>query len=339
MANKNLNLFEATMRACQQVKKENFEANKKKKTAKKCNRNSLTESKAAKKPIKKKLEAYDPELDDSTSDEPIADDVSNDIVVVTDPDMNVDEYEDRIDELEDIIDDTPEGEVPTDDEYINEEVYSCPVCGNNFFSDEDMSNGGTCPVCGEEADAFVLIGTVESSEESGEDNPEDEDLEIEEPDEDLEVDDEIEECYDYSLNEGRVNSLLTKFITENYKNAKSMSVTGARIRGNRLTLECVINMNSGKSKNVKLIAENFKPVVKKPFQILVSLDKTFKTESKKDQADVVFSAKIEGKEIKVTGMKYKFETLREGKRYEISSNYVLKESKKPSIKRAKKVNK
>lgn len=340
-----VNMFEATMRACQQVKKENFEA------AKATKSKNIKESK--KKVVKKKKvestqlhedEDLEDNIDDTDIEDQVADDVSDDVIVVTDPDLSVDEYEDRLDDLQDIIDSTPEGEDPIDTEYVDDEVYSCPVCGNTFFSEDDMSNGGTCPVCGEEADAFVLVGKVADSsaddvtgDETPDDVEDDENLDVAEPEDDIEEESlDLAECderqiedesYQYTLDESRVNSFLTKFIKENYSNAKSMTVNGARIKGTKLTLECTIAMNSGKSKKVKLVSENFKPVIKSPFKILVKLDKAFKVESKNNQSDLQFNAVIEGKDIKVTGMKYKFQTIKEGKKYEVSNNYVLKESK------------
>lgn len=343
---KAVNMFEATMRACQQVKKENFEAGRRAAT-----KNTAKASKSIKESNKRtskkrRVESTQYTEDDDIEDQ-VADDVSDDVIVVTDPDLNVDDYEDHLDDLQDIVDDTPEGEDPVDDQYVDEQVYACPVCGNNFFSEDDMSDGGTCPVCGEDADAFVLIGKVADPDDTA-DTDDEEDLEVDagsdEPDDtddedlDLECDDRgmshrRVESYRYSINESRMNSFLTKFIKENYKNAKSMNLTGARIKGSKLTLECVIRMNGGKSKKVNLVAENFHPVVKTPFKILVKLDKAFKVESKKGQSDIQFMAFVEGKDIKVSSMNYKFNTLKEGKRYEVSNKYILKESKRPTTKK------
>ena len=125
-----VNMFEATMRACQQVKKENFEA------AKATKSKTIKESK--KKVVKKKKvestqlhedEDLEDNIDNTNIEDQVADDVSDDVIVVTDPDLSVDEYEDRLDDLQDIIDSTPEGEDPIDTEYVDDEVYSCPVCG------------------------------------------------------------------------------------------------------------------------------------------------------------------------------------------------------------------
>lgn len=343
---KAVNMFEATMRACQQVKKENFEAGRR--TASK---NTAKASKSIKESNKRtskrrRVESTQYTEDDDIEDQ-VADDVSDDVIVVTDPDLSVDEYEDHLDDLQSIVDDTPEGGDPVDDQYVDEQVYACPVCGNNFFSEDDMSDGGTCPVCGEDADAFVLIGKVADPDDMT-DTDDEEDLEVDtdsdEPDDtddddlDLECNDRgmshrRAESYKYSINESRVNSFLTKFIKENYKNAESMNLTGARLKGSKLTLECVIRMNGGKSKKVNLVAENFHPVVKSPFKILVKLDKAFKVESKNSQSDIQFMAFVEGKEIKVSSMNYKFNTLKEGKRYEVSNKYILKESKRPTTKK------
>ena len=83
------------------------------------------------------------------------------VVVVVDPDLTSDDYEKAIQNAEDTIDETPEGEQPTDEQYIGQNIYTCPVCGNTFFSEVELDEGDACPVCSEVPESFVLNGKVE----------------------------------------------------------------------------------------------------------------------------------------------------------------------------------
>ena len=120
--------------------------------------------------------------DDIEEPEEVMDDVQDDIVVVVDPELDADEVEDAAAEAQEIVDGTPEGEVPTTDEYVGDKTYTCPICGNTFFSEVEMNEGDTCPVCGETPSAFVLVGEVADPEEApAEDVPEGEEVPAEEP--------------------------------------------------------------------------------------------------------------------------------------------------------------
>lgn len=220
--------FEATMIACQRAKAQALKESGAKKISKpKATKKSINESKkVVHKAQNKKVENavrrrrmvededYDPEVDDAD----LPDDTASDAVIVIDPDLSTDEYEDNLDDLQAIIDETPDGEVPSTEEYVNDFVYTCPICGNNFFSDVEIGEGEECPVCGEEVDEFILVGGVESPDEAlggeGDEDFEDDgeviDDEIPEDDiedvtdepiedepieeESLEVDTDIEEC-------------------------------------------------------------------------------------------------------------------------------------------------
>lgn len=319
------NKFEATMNACRSAR--------------------ITEAASRVKKSTKKLKE-DTDLDTDVVD--TVDDVKeedpegtvDDIMVITDPDMTTDEYEEVIDELQDIVDSTPEGETPFTDEYIGDDVYACPVCGNNFFSDTEMQAGDVCPVCGEEADGFVLVGEVESTDAEGE-IPEEGDLDEYSDDEDLEPADaedemDIEESKKtrltptkWSINEKTLNPFLTKFIKENYKNAVSMTAKKAVLSGKTLKIECAIKFKSGKTKKTIITMENFKPAKKMRF--VGKADSAFKVESKK-AAPFVFEATLRGKDIQITGFKYSFVTKKEGTRVQISGKYALKESAKRNLK-------
>lgn len=351
------NKFEATMLAVQKAKLEESRSRKKPLDHKK--KSNKLESKSVKRRKKiqessiiKEDDDLEEEPDDTSIDDEVADDVSDDIMVVVDPEMDTDEYQDRIDQLEDIVDETPEGEVPLDDEYIDDEIYECPVCGNAFFSDVDLHDGGTCPVCGEEVEDFVEVGKVESTDtnDNGEIDP-DEDLDPEndegviEEEEDLDIDTdnaEVEEECNYSrydLDENTLNPFLTKFIKENYKNAVSMKAVKASVRGKRLKIECAIKMKSGKNKMTTVVIENFQPVINKSFKLEGYAGKEFKVESSnKKKPSFIIGAKLEGKTVKIESFKYNFVTVKEGLKCQVYGNYALKESKRPrkSIKKIKK---
>lgn len=355
------NLFEQTMLACQKAKMEESKKPAKKKVSKK---KAIKESNKRAKSRRKLTEDEDIEIEDD--DEPVADDVSGDIVAVVDPDMDTDDYEDKIDELQDIVDETPEDEVPVDDEYIGDTIYQCPVCGNPFFSEDDLGEGGTCPVCGEEIDSFVELGEVQSADDD-EEPVEDEDDIDEEPAEDgddLDADvDDLDECGDpatiddddivedysipktpkkrpgvkskcekysrYSIDEKSLNPFLTKMIKENYKNAESMKLTKASIAGKRLKLECVVKFKSGNSKKSTIVVENFKPA--KHMSLNGQLGSMFKTESRQNKSDITIGARLVGDTIKVESFKYDYVIKKENKKYNVYGSYVLKESAKRKI--------
>lgn len=96
----------------------------------------------------------------------VAEDVLDNIVVVTDPDKTVDDLEVRADNIQDAIDSTPEGEAAFSDEYIGDKVYACPICGESFFADEEYNEGDICPICkAEPQDGFLMQGVVAPCEE------------------------------------------------------------------------------------------------------------------------------------------------------------------------------
>jgi len=155
-------IFEKTMRACLESKK--TVAPKTANTNKK-----LVEKKVVSKKIKTESEEDDFEkFDDVQDDETM--EFADDIAVVVDPNLDADEMTPVAKGFQDIIDDTPANEIPETDEYIDQQIYGCPICGQTFFSDKEMVDGDTCPVCGEEANGFVLGGiVVDADEAQGED--------------------------------------------------------------------------------------------------------------------------------------------------------------------------
>lgn len=356
MANKNIakninqmSKFEATMLACQKAKaktlKESSAAKKSTKKSIKSN-NKKVENSIRRNRRMIEEDEYDPELDDPD----LPEDTVSDAVVVVDPELDTDEYEANLDDLQAIIDETPEGEVPSTDEYVNDYVYTCPICGNNFFSDTEMSGDEECPVCGEVVDEFILVGGVESPDEAlggeseddldvdadVEDVPDDEfDEELDADIDSADTDEPMEslkkrrcskkESYKYMIDEKTLNPFLSKFIKENYKNASSMRAVGAKISGRTIKIECVIKFKSGSTKNTTVTLENFRPSIKKS-SFVGKADSAFKIESKKS-APFTFEAYTKNNVIRFTGMKYSFITKKEGKRVQIYGKYALKESR------------
>lgn len=350
------NSFEKVMQACLESKKAPAKktVNEKKGTPAK---KRIAES--AKRPSTKKLhESDDPEveadvdvaIDDVVVDDDVMDDVADDIVVVVDPELDAEDVDSITAELQDIVDGTPEGEVPTLDDYVGDYTYSCPICGTAFFSETEMAAGDECPVCGEVPEAFVLDGQVASTEEGTEDEEiPAEDLEVDIPEEDLEVDvpdEAAEECKKreskrmrtgytgYQLDESTFNPFLTKFIKENYKNAKSFAMKSATLSAKKtLKIECVITMKSGAKKTAVLAVEGFDP--RKKILLAKDASGTFKAEGK--VAPFKFAVKTTGKTITCEGLKYNFTTkaIKEGARLQISGNLIRESAQKRNFQKGR----
>ena len=74
---------------------------------------------------------YDGLKDDTEVDE--VEGIIDDVLVVTDPEITTDEYNEVIERAEEIIEDTPEGEIPLDTTYLGEYLQICPICGGSFI--------------------------------------------------------------------------------------------------------------------------------------------------------------------------------------------------------------
>ncbi len=193
---KTMSTFEATMRACQESKSKN-------KTQKKLIKesNKITEADD----IDAGIDDFD-EFDDEVVDfdgnpiegESLPEDTFDDVAVIIDPDLDPEQVTDSIDELQQLIDETPDGEVPTSDEYVGDFTYTCPICGNKFFNDTELAEGSECPVCGETPEAFILMGEVskidDTEDKKDEEEPkEDSETKEESTEEEVEEVEEIEE--------------------------------------------------------------------------------------------------------------------------------------------------
>lgn len=110
---------------------------------------------------------YD-DLNDKTSEaitsEEDVEGVIDDILVITDPEVSTEEYQEVIDNAQELVEETPEGEIPFDDSYVGEYIQRCPICGSTFSEDHILEAGEACPICMDEPEAFVLIGKLETEE-------------------------------------------------------------------------------------------------------------------------------------------------------------------------------
>lgn len=130
---------------------------------------------------------YDSLPDDTEDVEGVVDD----ILVITDPEITSDEYDEVIEKAQEIIEDTPEGKIPFDEEYVGEYVQRCPRCGNAFVEKDVLEPGATCPICLEQPESFIVIGKIEATEDDAKDEETKEDTEI--PDEEVDKVDSEEE--------------------------------------------------------------------------------------------------------------------------------------------------
>lgn len=349
----NSSMFEKVMAAC-------LESKRVPATNSKTTRKIVKESKLSKKNLTEDEDLIDP-VDDVDEIDDTMDDIADDIVVVVDPEVSEDDIDAAGAEAQDIIDSTPDGEIPMTDEYVGDYTYTCPICGNTFFSEIEMNDGDECPVCGDFPNGYVLVGAVESPEEATAEDDEglDDDIadigdEVADDAEDLEpsIDDEsirptsrrVEKrarrtLSKYMLDESTFNPFMNKFIRENYRNAKSFEIKGATISGKTLTLECKLQFKSGKSRDVKLSMRNFNKIIEsKKMSVPTTEDGTFKVESKKGVvAPFIFDVSVNKNVIRCEGMKYNLITkaVKENKTVQISGKLV-KESRKPTSKRTSK---
>lgn len=121
----------------------------------------------------------------------------DDILVVTDPEVTSEEFEEVLANANEIVEGTPEGDLPFDDRYIGEYLMTCPVCGSSFVSHDILEPGASCPICFDQPEAFILVGRLETEEDVAEKegvvSSEEDVEEVEAPLEDTILDKESEE--------------------------------------------------------------------------------------------------------------------------------------------------
>ena len=115
------------------------------------------------------LKALYDELDDSKQVNDV-NGIIDGVLVVTDPEVNTEQYDEIVERAQEIIEDTPEGNIPLDDEFLGQYAQTCPLCGATFVTDDILEPGATCPICLEVPEAFVMKGKLEAEDQVAKDN-------------------------------------------------------------------------------------------------------------------------------------------------------------------------
>ena len=115
------------------------------------------------------LKALYDELDDSKQVNDV-NGIIDGVLVVTDPEVNTEQYDEIVERAQEIIEDTPEGNIPLDDEFLGQYAQTCPLCGATFVTDDILEPGATCPICLEVPEAFVMKGKLEVEDQVAKDN-------------------------------------------------------------------------------------------------------------------------------------------------------------------------
>nr|DAK38399.1 MAG TPA: DNA-directed RNA polymerase [Caudoviricetes sp.] len=102
-------------------------------------------------------------LTESNSTESKVDGIVEDIIVVTDPDITISENQKDI--AQDIINQTEDGEIPFNEEYIGQYIQTCPICGSSFITKTILRQNDVCPICLDRPDDFVMVGRLEKETE------------------------------------------------------------------------------------------------------------------------------------------------------------------------------
>lgn len=105
----------------------------------------------------------DPNKDTSVVDDDV-DGIADGILVITDPEITSEEFDEVADELQGIVDKSDAGELPFTDKYKGDYILSCPICGGTFVNDTLLDSGeDVCPICCKVPDAFVVSGKIEDA--------------------------------------------------------------------------------------------------------------------------------------------------------------------------------
>lgn len=157
------------------------------------------------------------------------DGIADGILVVTDPEISSEEFEEVADELQGIVDNTEAGELPFTDKYEGDYILSCPICGGTFVNDTLLESGeDTCPICCKIPDAFVVNGKVENNEAAIEKDDIQEDIEHEENLEEP-VEEEIDEM---PIDEPQLDEI--EDATEDPTKKESKEVEGNKLQESKL---------------------------------------------------------------------------------------------------------
>ena len=197
-----------------------------------------------------------------------AEGVMDGIIVVTDPETDTKDYEEIIEKAQDIMENTPEGEIPFDEEYLGQYMMTCPLCGTTFIEPEILEPGATCPVCLDTPESFIVVGKVEGDDEVNEDMEE-----VQEPAAlpDLNMEDEEEPLPEEPLNNEEDNKeqselerdIASKEVPQGNILTEENKLTEAEEEIEKITIKGLENFENeaSKFKNYPAYKENFGPLV------------------------------------------------------------------------------
>lgn len=197
-----------------------------------------------------------------------AEGVMDGIIVVTDPETDTKDYEEIIEKAQDIMENTPEGEIPFDEEYLGQYMMTCPLCGTTFIEPEILEPGATCPVCLDTPESFIVVGKVEGDDEVNEDMEE-----VQEPDAipNLNMEDEEEPLPEEPLNNEEDNEeeqelerdTASKEVPQGNILTEENKLTEAKEETEKITIKGLENFENeaSKFKNYPAYKENFGPLV------------------------------------------------------------------------------
>lgn len=165
----------------------------------------------------------------------------DDVLVVTDPEINTEEYNELIDRAQEIVEDTPEGDIPFDESYLGQFLQTCPICGSTFAEDHMLEPGATCPICFEQPESFVVLGQVALESDVAEDNGVAMDGDTEED----AIEDTVSEVEDIPATEepeetlkGKESVSISDIVSEKPVNAsKEITSTGTRLTESEATTD------------------------------------------------------------------------------------------------------
>lgn len=275
-------------------------------------RRKMTESRKSQ-VMKRKSRKLKEDIDEEEEiliDEPEV--VEDDYTLVIDPELDVDEFEDRMEDAKETL----EGGESFDDSYIGDMVYLCPVCGATFVSEDELEDGDLCPVCHVATD-YVVQGEIAEPEEVDEVEEESvEDVEDVETFDEIPFEDEdIEEVEESvkprikrrstrkmesarrrprrsrkmestrrprrsrrpvtMVEERSLNRLFTKLVRENYKTINSVKFTKISRVGSKMIAEGTVAYKSGKTKKVAIRMEGYRPRSEKMRLQVTNLKESF----------------------------------------------------------------
>lgn len=163
----------------------------------------------------------------------------------------------------------------------------------------------------------ITVKTSDAEVEVTTDDEEEKEQNIEEPEEVVEL--------EYNFNESKFNSLVNKFLTDNYKNIKSFNIIEGKISNikdnlKKITLEGLITFNNKDVKRVRFISDSF------DFKN-GALRTKLQCSAFGDSKSFLLEGTIDNNSIESSALKYRFRTMQEGKAYEVFGNALLENSK------------